>query len=321
MKVWYAVCRLFKMDRKINLAKIGKNAQIARAFASPTKNEAGQTSTASPFFSPVANRTRGNRKDKNHDEKAGVRQLHTDKVKLDGISEPMKAIQKKLAAGSKKATERKHIKIESDESEKPTTSREVKKEIKEEPDQDEKVVKKGAKRKSNDKKAAGIKTEPDVNDKENGGDDGGGGVSEEKQTKWEPNNWRQLLANIREMRKERNAPVDTMGCDKCYDEHTDEKTKRFHHLVALMLSSQTKDAVTYDAMSRLKRHGLTPQKMIETSTDDLQQLLYPVGFYKTKAKHIQQTSQILIDKFDSDIPNDIKGLISLPGITTFQLRV
>lgn len=105
-----------------------------------------------------------------------------------------------------------------------------------------------------------------------------------------------------------------MGCDKCYDEYSDEKTKRFHHLISLMLSSQTKDGVTYEAMGRLKRHGLTPQKMIETSTADLEQLLYPVGFYKTKAKHIQMTSQVLIDKFDSDIPNDIKGLVSLPGV-------
>lgn len=294
------------MDRKINLAKIGKNATVARAIASPTKNESGQ-STTSPFFSPVANRTRSNRKDAKPDEKAGVRQLLADQAKTSAISEPVKNIQKKLAAESKKATERKHIKIESDENEKPATSIEIKKEVKDEPDRDVKPVKQGAKRKSNDKKTDGIKTEADVDDK------GNGSVADEKQTKWEPNNWRQLLANIREMRKERNAPVDTMGCDKCYDEHTDEKTKRFHHLIALMLSSQTKDAVTYEAMSRLKRHGCTPQKMIETSTDDLQQLLYPVGFYKTKAKHIQQASQILIDKFDSDIPNDIKGLVSLPG--------
>lgn len=81
-----------------------------------------------------------------------------------------------------------------------------------------------------------------------------------------------------------------------------------------MLSSQTKDAVTYEAMSRLKRHGLTPETMVGTSTSELEQLLYPVGFYKTKAKHIQKTSQILIDQFQSDIPNDIKGLISLPGV-------
>jgi len=39
-----------------------------------------------------------------------------------------------------------------------------------------------------------------------------------KKLKWEPKNWREVLNNVREMRKERDAPVDTMGCDKCADE-------------------------------------------------------------------------------------------------------
>lgn len=272
------------MERKINLAKIGKNAKIARAFESPTKNDVGQTSTASPYFSPVSNRTRGNVSGSKHDEKTGVRQLLTDKSKLNAISEPMKNVQKKLAAGLKKANERKHIKIESDENGMPTASVEIKKEVKDEPEPDVKSVKQGTKRISNDKKPV-VKTETDAEDNANGG--ASESNASEKQAKWEPNNWRQLLANIREMRKERNAPVDTMGCDKCYDEHSDDKTKRFHHLVALMLSSQTKDAVTYEAMSRLKRHGLTPQTVVLMTTDALQQLLYPVGFYKTKGKLYQ----------------------------------
>jgi endonuclease-3 len=42
--------------------------------------------------------------------------------------------------------------------------------------------------------------------------------SENSKSKWEPKNWREVVSNIREMRKQRNAPVDTMGCDKCSDE-------------------------------------------------------------------------------------------------------
>lgn len=64
-----------------------------------------------------------------------------------------------------------------------------------------------------------------------------------KQAKWEPEDWMQILNNIRKMRKEIPAPVDTMGCHKCSDKDADPKTKRFHILVALMLSSQTKDEV------------------------------------------------------------------------------
>jgi hypothetical protein len=42
--------------------------------------------------------------------------------------------------------------------------------------------------------------------------------TENKKSKWEPNNWREVVNNIREMRRQRDAPVDTMGCDKCADE-------------------------------------------------------------------------------------------------------
>lgn len=42
--------------------------------------------------------------------------------------------------------------------------------------------------------------------------------TENKKSKWEPKNWHEVVNNIREMRKQRDAPVDTMGCDKCADE-------------------------------------------------------------------------------------------------------
>lgn len=46
----------------------------------------------------------------------------------------------------------------------------------------------------------------------------------------------------------------------------------------------------------------------------LETLIKPVGFYKTKAKHIKQASQILLDDFSADIPNTIEGLKKLPGV-------
>lgn len=123
-----------------------------------------------------------------------------------------------------------------------------------------------------------------------------------KSEKWEPANWRQMLANMRFMRQGRDAPVDTMGCHKCGDDAADEKvksstktvlqivinfsyvlylqTRRFHILIALMLSSQTKDQTTYAAMERLKKHGLTPANLVVSQVDILEKLIYPVSFYK-----------------------------------------
>lgn len=46
-----------------------------------------------------------------------------------------------------------------------------------------------------------------------------------KQAKWEPKNWQKMLENMREMRKNRSAPVDTMGCHMCADTNADEKVK------------------------------------------------------------------------------------------------
>lgn len=66
---------------------------------------------------------------------------------------------------------------------------------------------------------------------------------ESKVQKWEPKHWKEVLEKIRAMRAAKPAPVDTMGCHMCSDETATPAQKRFHILVALMLSSQTKDEV------------------------------------------------------------------------------
>ncbi|XP_070133485.1 endonuclease III-like protein 1 isoform X2 [Drosophila bipectinata] len=126
--------------------------------------------------------------------------------------------------------------------------------------------------------------------------------------------WNQHLVNIRTMRNSMTAPVDTMGCHKCADTNADAKTQRFQNLVALMLSSQTKDQTTFEAMIRLKDRNLCPQTLKDMPVEDLEGLLYPVSFYKNKAKYLKQTVQILIDKYDSDIPDNPKELKALPGV-------
>lgn len=58
------------------------------------------------------------------------------------------------------------------------------------------------------------------------------------------------------------------------------QTQRYQTLVALMLSSQTKDEVTYSAMSRLKEQGLTAKAISRMSLPELENIIYPVSFYK-----------------------------------------
>ena len=126
--------------------------------------------------------------------------------------------------------------------------------------------------------------------------------------------------NILEMRKERNAPVDSMGCERAHDMQATPTQQRFQCLVSLMLSSMTKvtfpvdifrrlqytaltvfnwyflslylvvrtslicselqDEVNYAAMMRLREHGLSVDSIIEMSDETLGKLIYPVGFWK-----------------------------------------
>lgn len=57
---------------------------------------------------------------------------------------------------------------------------------------------------------------------------------------------------------------------------------RYQNLLSLMLSSQTKDQVTFAAMDRLINHGCTVENILATSDEKLGQLIYPVGFWKVK---------------------------------------
>nr|CAD7594393.1 unnamed protein product [Timema genevievae] len=112
----------------------------------------------------------------------------------------------------------------------------------------------------------------------------------DKKTRWEPRDWVQVADNIREMRKGCDAPVDDMGCDKCMDEDAPPKVRRYQSLVSLMLSSQTKDQTTFAAM----------QRTAPTRT--------------TKVKYIRNTTQILRDRYNEDIPDTVDKLCQLPGV-------
>lgn len=61
----------------------------------------------------------------------------------------------------------------------------------------------------------------------------------ERQDKWEPQNWRLILENIRLMRSSVDAPVDTMGCHKCSDDEADEKVSIFEIISNILFKMQS----------------------------------------------------------------------------------
>ncbi|KAG5485442.1 hypothetical protein LSCM1_07526 [Leishmania martiniquensis] len=129
-----------------------------------------------------------------------------------------------------------------------------------------------------------------------------------------PSNWAQLFSRLEDYRKNLRAPVDTMGCHRLRDEKAPKEVQRFHTLVALMLSSQTKDVVTAAAMKSLIKRGLTTQSIHAMSERELDKHICKVGFHNTKVKHIKEVAAILIKEHDGKVPRSYEELIALPGV-------
>lgn len=85
-------------------------------------------------------------------------------------------------------------------------------------------------------------------------------------------------------------------------------------LISTVLSLRTKDDTTTGAVVRLFAEATTPEEMLKLSESRISRLIYPVGFYKTKAKRILEMSRILIDRYGSRVPDTIDELLVLPGV-------
>jgi len=88
----------------------------------------------------------------------------------------------------------------------------------------------------------------------------------------------------------------------------------FETLVSTILSLRTKDTVTEQASSRLLARADTPQAIASLSVREIEKLIYPVGFYHTKARNLRETCRILIDEYEGKVPRDLDELLKLPGI-------
>ena len=88
----------------------------------------------------------------------------------------------------------------------------------------------------------------------------------------------------------------------------------FTVLISCLLSLRTKDEVTAAASVRLLQDYNTPEQLLRLPEKTIAEKIYPVGFYKTKAKRIKELCQTLIDEYDSKVPNSFDELLSLKGV-------
>jgi endonuclease-3 len=85
-------------------------------------------------------------------------------------------------------------------------------------------------------------------------------------------------------------------------------------LISTLLSLRTKDEVTACATDRLFALASTPEEMLKVPQPRIAKAIYPVGFYRVKAKTIHHACRVLIDRFGSKVPDNLDDLLSIKGV-------
>ena len=88
----------------------------------------------------------------------------------------------------------------------------------------------------------------------------------------------------------------------------------FQVLIATLLSARTQDATTLAASTRLFRVARTPRTMARLTIRQIERLIYPVSFYRHKAKHVKATCELVSSRFGGRVPTTMPELLTLPGV-------
>lgn len=90
--------------------------------------------------------------------------------------------------------------------------------------------------------------------------------------------------------------------------------KPFNILVSTLISLRTKDQVTLKASKKLFEKVSSFEDIQKISEDEISKLIFPAGFYKTKAKRLKEIAEIIDSKFNGVIPRTMEELLTLPGV-------
>jgi endonuclease-3 len=88
----------------------------------------------------------------------------------------------------------------------------------------------------------------------------------------------------------------------------------FAVLVSTMISLRTKDQVTAAASARLLRRAGSAGALAGMSEGVIARLIYPAGFYRTKARHLRQAAGLLVQRHGGRVPPGMEELLALPGV-------
>lgn len=88
----------------------------------------------------------------------------------------------------------------------------------------------------------------------------------------------------------------------------------FTTLISCLLSLRTKDATTHAASKRLFELARTPEAVVKLKPETVEKIIFPVGFYKTKARTILALCQTLLDRYQGKVPDSLDELLTLKGV-------
>ncbi|MHA1967341.1 MAG: endonuclease III domain-containing protein [Candidatus Hodarchaeales archaeon] len=95
---------------------------------------------------------------------------------------------------------------------------------------------------------------------------------------------------------------------------TKKRRDPFQILIATILSLRTKDVITAEASKQLFSRADTPESILNLPIKDLEEIIYPVGFYKRKTETIRNICQRLINDYDGKVPDSLEELLSFKGV-------
>jgi endonuclease-3 len=88
----------------------------------------------------------------------------------------------------------------------------------------------------------------------------------------------------------------------------------FQILIATLLSARTQDATTHAASTRLFKRARTPRTMARLPVAEIEKLIYPVSFYRHKARYVKGCCEMLVTRFGGRVPATMEELVMLPGV-------
>jgi len=94
----------------------------------------------------------------------------------------------------------------------------------------------------------------------------------------------------------------------------ERKRDPFHILVSTMISLRTKDEVTSAASERLLSRAPTAHELARLERKRIAELIYPAGFYNTKAQNLKAVAEQLVSRYEGRVPQGMEQLLELPGV-------